>query len=173
LGQTRPRRSGANIGPEECWVGVDPKIFFFYVFWIGLDSTQLFWFETKLSSPLNSEEALHYSITKQWSNRRRRRKRRRGEVNLGVVMLLLTMAHEAGVWASWGGKRERRLQGKFLLLYLPCASRGRRRSTILLKWHCSAFFFNLCEHYMKWRPFAQNTLLHLKGNGAKNISNSK
>jgi hypothetical protein len=121
-----------------------------------------------LSSPLNRGEALHCSFVEQWSHRRKMR-RRRGEADLGVVMLLLTVAHEAGVWSS-GGARERRLQGKILLLPLPCASRGRRRSIILLKQHCSALF--LCEHCMKRRPFAQNTLFHLKGNGVKNMSNS-
>jgi hypothetical protein len=103
-----------------------------------------------LSSLLNREEALHCSFAEQWSNRRRIR-RRRGEADLGVVMLLLTVAHKAEVWSS-GGARERRLQGKILLLHLSCASRGRRRSIILLKRHYSALF--LCEHCMKRHPFA-------------------
>jgi hypothetical protein len=58
-----------------------------------------------LSSPLNREEALHCSFAEQWSNRRRIR-RRRGEADLGVVMLLLTVAHKAEVWSSGGGERK-------------------------------------------------------------------
>jgi hypothetical protein len=38
------QRRWANISPKECWVGIDPNIFFFsFFFWTGPDPAQPFW----------------------------------------------------------------------------------------------------------------------------------
>jgi len=72
-----------------------------------------------------------------------------------------------------GGQEREAFAGEISSSIPALRIQGKKKKHNTFKMALFCVFFNLCEHYMKWRPFAQNTLLHLKGNGAKNISNSK
>jgi len=75
----------AEVGLEECWVGVDPKIFFFsFIFWTGPDPTQPFQFGPALVWLSEQWRTLHCSLLQNSGSEAQEQEERGKETNLTV-----------------------------------------------------------------------------------------
>jgi len=114
LGQTQPRRSGTNIGLEECWAGVDPFLFYF-LGWVEPDPAILIW--VRAVQPTKQRRSSPLFICRTVEQQKKNEEEERGGWPGGGDVVVDGGSRGRSL-VKWGGRKRGVCRGKFF--FFPC-----------------------------------------------------